>query len=278
MKILVPIDFSDCALNALKYAIELGIATQSELILFHAYHPPMGSQDSYFIDKPMIDHEKKLIKSKMRQLSVDTPKLDQISHSYLIKLAFAVDGIKKTIKEYNIDLVVMGTHGAHNAGDEVFGTNTYGVIKQAACPVLAVPASFQKFQLNNMAFAVDFYPTENHPSLEFLKMLARTFKATVHLLHVNPHPVTITVEQGEEALAFDHMLQDIPHTFSYIEEFDVEKGIAHYVKNFHMDILVILPEKQIAFMSLFRKCITRQVALHTHIPLLTLPPVNTQDN
>ncbi len=37
-KILIPTDFSQVADNALAYAVELGAAFQSELLLYHVYH------------------------------------------------------------------------------------------------------------------------------------------------------------------------------------------------------------------------------------------------
>ncbi len=277
MKILVPIDFSDCALKALAYAIELGQVTGSELVLFHAYHPPMGKQDTYYIDERVVDQEKIRIKCKMKRLSGTIPKLDQISHYFIISMALAIDGITEAIAHHHIDLVVMGTHGAQTPYDELLGSNTYAVIQRAACPVLAIPETFQKFQLRNLALAVDFQPTESHPSLTFLKTLAHTFKTYAHILHVNPHPATIGVQQGEEALAFDSMLQDVPHSYFFIEELDIEKGIEHYVSNYPIDMLVVMPKKHVLLDKLLRKSITRQLALHTHIPLLTLPFVNSSN-
>lgn len=51
-----------------------------------------------------------------------------------------VDGIVRTAEESSSDLIVMATEGTHGILDALRGTITEQVVRNAGCPVLAVPA------------------------------------------------------------------------------------------------------------------------------------------
>ena len=52
------------------------------------------------------------------------------------------------------DLIVMGTHGASGFRDGYVGSNTYGVIKQSACPVLSVPPQKRFLTFRKILFPI----------------------------------------------------------------------------------------------------------------------------
>ena len=55
-KIIVPTDFSDCALNACKYAAKLAKSFNSKIIIVSGYQVPMPAADfSLSIDQDMVE-------------------------------------------------------------------------------------------------------------------------------------------------------------------------------------------------------------------------------
>ena len=55
-----------------------------------------------------------------------------------------------------MDLIVMGTKGASGLKEVLFGSNTVHVIKNAKCPVLAVPSEFVFESPREILFPSDY--------------------------------------------------------------------------------------------------------------------------
>ena len=123
-KILVPLDFSACAVNALRYAMniaqQLGPDNSPELILLHSYHIHMPVADvSYAIDSSMDADYKKEAHARFNQLEQDLPELARLRTRRVIEMSLVLDLIMTTIEQEAIDLVVMGTQGENSFLDKL---------------------------------------------------------------------------------------------------------------------------------------------------------------
>ncbi len=78
----------------------------------------------------------------------------------------------------------MGTHGNSGVKDYFMGTNTYEVIKQSACPVLSIPASFDE-----VGFTSILYPVRNVEGVvekyDYVKPIVEKNDASLHILGVS---------------------------------------------------------------------------------------------
>jgi nucleotide-binding universal stress UspA family protein len=64
------------------------------------------------------------------------------------------DTIIKLSLHHQCDLIVMGTHGASGYRDGFIGSNTYGVVKNACCPVLTVPGKRKYLSFRKILFPI----------------------------------------------------------------------------------------------------------------------------
>ncbi len=140
-KILCPIDFSDNAKNALKYAISFTEKFDSELHLIHVLqdmvamvpepglaYPPPGN----FMEEMLDAAEKHLarlpesmganISSIVRDTRQGPPFLEIIRYA----------------KENDIDMIVMGTHGRSGLAHMLLGSTAEKVVRKSPCPVLTI--------------------------------------------------------------------------------------------------------------------------------------------
>ncbi len=267
--IMVPLDFSKCALNALKYAIQFATEKESKLIVLHAYHVPVPAAESgVYMNTNIITDFEKDATEKFNEIRKSLPGLQSVKVEFKTKALFAFDAILQEIDQSDVDLIIMGTHGASNTFDELIGSNTLHVIKRSKVPVLAIPANYENFQIDHILFAFDFRELGAKQSLDPLIQFALDFGAMIHVLHITDKLDRLHQGAIEEAKILESYLRKVPHQYEMLEDEHVEDGIMGYLDNNQMDVICVMPRKHSLLERLFQSSITKQLAHHSNIPLL----------
>lgn len=136
-KILVPVDLSATSLEALETAITLAKMHRAEIFVLNVIEPKfIDNDENNLLYAPAL----------MNSTDVLSALIGSIQHAHdlkpvLIQQAGAVSEqtLRTSIAE-DVDLIVMGAHGASGYRDGYIGSNTYHVIKNAFCPVLSLPS------------------------------------------------------------------------------------------------------------------------------------------
>lgn len=269
-KIIVPIDFSDCSLLALRYGIKFAKKFNAHLLIKNTYHIPVPAAEmTLTINPDLVEDYKQEANEKFKDVMEEIPELEEVSFKFKVEMAFAIDAILNSVEEDDIDLIIMGTKGASGIAEIVIGSNTSGVIRRASCPVIAIPENIKEFRLKKIVFASDYHRLENPKVLEPLALIAETFDAEVHILNVNPKPSEMSREEAEEALNLEHVFKNVHHSFQFSSEENVEKGISNYIEDNEIDLLTMVPRRHNLLEQLFKGSLTRKFAHHTRVPLLT---------
>ena len=271
-RILVPTDFSDCANNALSNAIKLAKQLQAELWLLNAFHVPVPHIEiGSALVQPLAEGYEQNLEEDFRQLHMRFPELDDMPTRTLIRHNFPTDAILSVIVKNDIDLVVMGTRGATGISGSLLGSNTWAVMKDTRCPVLAVPQNANIDGLRNIVFACDYQHIRDRTILEPLISLAKLFNAQVHILHIEhvpPKDKDKHIDKLCESVNIEQYFAQVRHTYHLATVHNTEAGIADYVTANNIDMLA--PRKHSFFDKLFKGSLTRKMAFQTKIPLLTM--------
>ncbi len=268
-RILVPLDFSDCALNALKYAISFAKETEAKLILMHAYHIPVPAAEAAMsINTRLVDDFIMEGNNQMKWVFEQYPELNYLVEAQKIKMAFVTDAIISEIKESKVDMVIMGTHGASNAFDELVGSNTLHIIRKTSKPVLAVPNEVNHFTIKEILFSYDYHSIDGKETIQPLIDFALLFGAQIHVLHITDKLDRIHSGAIGEAKLLEQYLKDIPHQYHMLAGEHVESEILEYIKTHGIDTLAVMPRKHNMFERLFQSSVTKQLAHHSKIPML----------
>jgi len=271
-RILIPVDFSDCAINAVNYAINFSKSTESRLVLLHAYHIPIPAAEAGLtIDANLAEDFIEEGKEKMEKLYKKFPELEQLSEPYEIKMSFASDAIVSTAREIKADLIIMGTHGASNAFDELVGSNTLHVIKKCNIPVLAIPLNNDRDQIKDILFSYDYHSIKTKQVIQPLIDFALSFGAKLHILHITDKLDKLHTGAVGEAKLLEKYLRGISHTYHMIEGEHIESSILKYIDSHDIDIIAVMPRKHTLFEKLFQSSVTKQLVHHSKIPLFTFP-------
>ncbi|HIQ12443.1 MAG TPA: universal stress protein [Caldilineales bacterium] len=141
-RILVPLDGSKLAEQAIPYAAEL-CKGATEVTLFQVVHLPLPlvAPDASMA-VPMPD-PKQLLQDALDYLNGIAEKLRE-EGVRVVTDAVERDAVAEALVEYaqehDIDLIVMTTHGRSGLSRLIFGSVAESVVRHAPCPVLLVRA------------------------------------------------------------------------------------------------------------------------------------------
>lgn len=139
-KILVPSDFSEHAMFAVDYALELARRYNASITLVHVhdvvlYTLPDGLMLYPAVAMAELDttlHTKlRLLKESLEQR--DFPRVDTE-----LARGPAAPGIVRCAAEGGYDLIVLGTHGRTGIAHALIGSVAERVVRTAPCPVLTI--------------------------------------------------------------------------------------------------------------------------------------------
>ena len=184
-KILIPTDFSDHAEYALKVAAQIAKKNDGEIILLHMLELPHQGSDAVGSgsDIPEIMFFKNAAIRRLEDL-MDEDYLDGIKVSEVVQFELAFDGILKISQINNVDLIVMGSHGASGYKEMFIGSNAEKVVRNSEVPVLIIKKEENDFQVDEFVFASDFAEEVKKPFAKVVEF-ANKFDATLHLVTVN---------------------------------------------------------------------------------------------
>ena len=135
--ILVPIDFSEHSLHALRVAEGLAKSAGGALTLLYVVEPlPAGAEWS-----PLILDISQIVKDCQKKLQALPAKqgIDpQLIGRILVKVGVPWSEIVKTAKDLKRDAIVIATHGYTGWKHVLMGSTAERVVRHASCPVLVV--------------------------------------------------------------------------------------------------------------------------------------------
>ena len=139
-KIVVPVDFSTHADEAIRTAADLSGRYDASVTLVHVYEPIAYTlPEGYVLCSPqqladLLTELDRLLASAKRDAEaagarrVETQQLQGVTASEIVEFA----------KTHGIDLIVMGTHGRTGIRHAMLGSVAERVLRRAPCPVLTV--------------------------------------------------------------------------------------------------------------------------------------------
>jgi len=139
-RILVPQDFSEYSLHALKYAVTFAELFKSELIVLHIVEPIVYPADFSFGQVSIPAMEEEIRKHSEEQLNelVSKEIPDQIKATPMIRVGKPFIEIVEVAKSESADLIIISSHGRTGMDHVLFGSTADKVVRKAPCPVLTI--------------------------------------------------------------------------------------------------------------------------------------------
>jgi nucleotide-binding universal stress UspA family protein len=269
--LLVPTDFSPIADNAMKYAMDMAKATNSNLMLVNMYQIPIS-----FSEVPLVtislDELRKISQNKLASIkhnieNITGGGIHVYTESILGEVSYEVEKLCERLHPY---AVIVGTRGVTGIGKFFLGSNTQSIVEHVNTPVLVIPpgATFKPFK--KIGLATDMKGVIEHTPVEPIRDLVSFFGADLHVLNVDYERRHFTSNTPEESLHMDMLLTGMNPVYDFIENKDVEDGLQEFAEKNNLDLLITLPKKQHFLEKILEKSVTRDLIYHTNLPLMCI--------
>lgn len=269
MTILVPTDFSKPSKVAALYAAQLAKKINAELTIVNVVYGQASSRA--MMVTPRLDAEMKRIANEELDILVDDIKSQikgELTISVRILTGFPVTNVlQRFLKKSKVDLVIMGTKGATGLQKVLIGSNAAAMIQGSIVPVIIVPhnATFKSFK--KVVYATDLIQMDKE--LSVVGQFVKPFNANINVLHVLPSDSSTKINSKEIKSDLIKKMKYEKISFHVSKNDDIPKAIDDYIVDKKADILVMFTHKLGFFEKLFSRSVTRKLAFHSYIPMLT---------
>jgi nucleotide-binding universal stress UspA family protein len=135
--ILVAVDGSEAATNALREAVELARRTRGRLTLISVAVPARRFGWPYFVPYPTPDELEREAEAIVARAEALVP--DDVPVTAVVRSGPAARAILERAKQGGHDLIVMGSRGLGFAGAVLLGSVSRAVVAKSPVPVLIHP-------------------------------------------------------------------------------------------------------------------------------------------
>ncbi len=276
--ILVPTDFSPASLNALDTAIALAKRQHAKLTLLHVVNENLltyGHFDTLPISTPVISIMKDESSELLEKVRQHAQEEHDIAIHGEIAHGFVASGVCKTAEKVEVDMIVMGTHGASGFREFFIGTNAYAVVKHAPCPVLTVPPGQQWRSFSKILFPV----RDTQSALakySFLRRIIRHNKAMLLVLGIpdsGKSDAINWVESKIEALKNELEDDDVKYKTEILKPTArAASDVLDTAKKQEIDLIAITASLDQDIRDFFIGPYTQQIVNHATVPVLSIRP------
>lgn len=293
-RILVTHDFSECSHTALDYGVEFAVENRAELHFLHVevLHDDVLKSSEPEKTKAELLREalRKDILSSLEKQGMQFTDLDVIKYSVL-RNASAGQAILKYCTDYEIDLVVMGTHGRRGLRRTLIGSVAEEVVRLAPCDVFTVRENLEfaslEEGLRRITVPIDF-SSYSRQALIYGKELAASFEAELDLVHVvedklhpifqnagatsiyDLHPeIEKNATDALEALHDETPGPDVPVRYVVLRGHPVHE-IVDWTENQPCDMVVISTHGHSGLERTILGSVTERVVRHAACPVITV--------
>lgn len=269
-RILVPTDFSEQAEHALKVASMLARKHDAEIYLLHMMEIPMQQIDpiNAHSDVPEALFFMRLAHKKFEDL-MEHDFLEGITIHETVKADITFNEIKDACKEFDIDLIVMGSHGASGIKEMFIGSNAEKVVRSSDIPVLVIKNQHNSFNIRNFVFASDF-KNDNKETYKQAVKFAQLFDSRIHLLLVNTANNFITTYDSRTRINDFIAGQTFEnYTINVHNDKSVEQGILNFSEEIDADLIGISTHGRQGIAHFFNSSISEDLVNHADRPVIT---------
>lgn len=193
--ILFPTDFTPHARSALKYAAAFARAGGGRVVMFSVQTGKVPANLMTLPERILEAQEKNWLlqlRGQVKELLTD-PLFDKLEVEPVIVEGDPAIEIAKAVRDYDIDMVTVVTHGRRGLARALFGSTAEEIIAEAPCPVLTIRPPQHDFvhhregqtevSLNRILLATNFRPS-SIAATSVAREMAAARDAELHAVYV----------------------------------------------------------------------------------------------
>ncbi|WP_296383042.1 universal stress protein [Winogradskyella sp.] len=272
-RIIVPIDFSEHSEFALEAASNIARKYDSELIVLHMLELSNAilTAGSASLNEEAVFYLK-LAEQKFETF-LDKPYLEGLNITPIVKHFKVFSEVNEVANEHNVNLIVMGSHGASGIKEVLIGSNTEKVVRHSDIPVLVIKHNPILFDFENGVFACDFSDDAVAPYLK-AKATFNKLNAKMHLVYVNSPDGNFRSSSEIDKRVANFLKKadgDLRHLndVNVVSDYSIEKGILNFANVIGADVISVATHGRKGLAHFFEGSISEDIANHSTLPVMT---------
>lgn len=255
MRILIPTDFSECANNAIEYAMDLyGRKPENSFIIVHTCN---------FIDNTDLELEAK--QKQLEELRYDI--INEYADCSLeidvqLYQGTFVNTLNFCFEKYQADIMVVGTKGASSIKSFFVGTNAEELLENTSFPMLIVPEQSTFSDIQNLGYATK----EEEEIGEHLMTLAENYNAKIRKVTIGD--VDEVTEIHYEKVGANEDGSEVPVFRHLIHGSDIELRLRKFINEYKIDLLCMNKREHNAIYRLLHGNLINEFVFDSSVPLL----------
>ncbi|MBS1651829.1 MAG: universal stress protein [Bacteroidetes bacterium] len=278
-KIVIPIDFSETSMLAIKHGAFTAQLTKCDVYLLHVINTQFTSVDMFL---PVVSIENKneferKIELKLNELAEDITKKYGVKVITTVRNGNPKQEIIDFTKEIKASLVVMGTHGYSPLEELVIGSNALRVLDDSYCPTMVMSSKSTQKGYQKILLPMDT-SVNSRQKVVFAVEFAKAFSATVYAVaflrsgEEEKVPEMNLILHQAQKIAEDHKVNFISEVVTKVDNRadETEK----YSQKINADLTIIMTDQDAEFSSLFIGPYAQQLIHITKNPVIAIKPVD----
>ncbi|MDV3309478.1 MAG: universal stress protein [Cyclobacteriaceae bacterium] len=267
MRFLVPVDFSEGAANAVRYAAALAETGGSSLVILHVVVPPFDDHAFLAFDANAVRDEALV---KLEAWAAEQCADYDVAFECKVRVGEVAEETRQLADLMNIDFIIMGTREVTAMRKLLYGSHATEVIERVACPVLAIPEDVPFAPYQKIVYATDYQTSDLH-ALAKLSQLASITGAAIDVVHISDEDADRATELSVIAYFEDLIRENISYpniTCRVFSHENVGKGIERFTHSVGGDIVALAMRRQGFLSKLFRGSLTKEFVTRSTVPII----------
>ena len=275
LSILLPTDFSENSMNAIKYALEFFKYQKTKFYFMHAYqnefydHDELLSREVYDDILNSVRNESQNNLEKLLKTVKEIAPNPRFTYHIISAYNTLVEEANLIAHDKNIDLIIMGTKGKSDERHIVFGSQTFQVLKYVECPVLAVPSNYNNTQPKRILFPTNYLIPYKRRELKLLSELAKSYRSTIDVLYVSKSN-NLSIRQEDNKEFIKDTLRDNEVNFCHKDSKKIADAIKTHIKENNIDMITMINTQHSFLEDMLFPSTIDKVSLGLEIPILAM--------
>ncbi|MEI6021745.1 MAG: universal stress protein [Bacteroidota bacterium] len=276
-KILIPVDFSETSLLAIRHGAFIASFVKADLHLLHVVNQNYGSQNMFL---PLVsleiqtEIEKKAIE-RLNELAEELKHQYQIEIHKIVKLGSASTEISQVAKEIGASLIVMGTHGYSVIKELVIGSTAMKVLTKAPCPTMVTSVPTDRIGYTKIVLPID-NTVNTKQKVHYALEMAKQFSATLYPLGLLD---SAEEDQSPNMEMVIHQIEEMAKSKGVMYRSNIVKNVKNranttveYCQTVGADLVIIMTDQDAEVSGFFLGPYSQQIIHLSKVPVIAIRP------
>lgn len=254
--ILIPVDFTEQSLFAIKQSYNLAKYTNSRLVILHVYGK---------VGEEKYDDLKKLVKETESESGVPCEFMNVKGNVYKETLRVA--------EEINATILMVGLE-SHISAKHILGESASKMVREAKCPVISIRGREYRDGCENILLPLDL-SRESREKVDVAIQFAHYFGASIRILGV--YSLSDSAYENQ-LLAYSHQVKQyikskgISCTNKSLASDSIAETVVEYGNKIEADLIIIMNKPTLSVKEFFSGTEAQKIVDISNLPVMTINP------